>query len=109
MVVHEIYAIIYDDVVRNTIVGDYTSCNEYAKANFGETAFAIDITLIPAQTGDTYENGNFYRVINGKKKQIKPVPSDSEQIAELVASNREVTSLLEDTMTLLLELAEGQE
>ena len=109
MTAHEVFAIINGKDVMNTVVGEYTACNDYAKAMYGESAFAVEITQIPVQIGDTYEDGVFYRVIDGKKKRIDPIPTDTDNINTLMASNAEVKSLLEDTMTLLLELAEGQE
>ena len=108
MTVHTIFALIDDGEVKNIVVGEYYDCDQVAKATYGDSAFAIDITQYPVQIGDTYENGNFYRIVNGMKKKVEYIPTDSEKIDSIIISNEETLAYLEEVATLLIEIAEGQ-
>lgn len=105
MAVHTIFALINEGEVQNTVVGEYTDCDQAAKSMYGQEAFAVDVTQIPVQIGDSYD-GAFHRVVNGETITIDPIPTDSQQIAALTASNEELRAYVEQIATALLDLAE---
>ena len=109
MTVHTVFAQIFSSIVRNIVVGEYYDCDIAAKSTYGIEAFAIDVTQIPVQIDDLYEDGNFYRMVNGKKKKIEPIPTDSQKVESLMSSTQSANELLEEVATLLLELAEAAE
>ncbi len=99
MVAHLVFALINEGVVKNTVVGEYYDCDQAAKATYGNSAFAVEITQIPTQIGDTYD-GSFHRVVDGETNEIRPVPTESAQIATLTES-------LNNIELALVELYEG--
>lgn len=109
MAVHTIFAQIHRGIVKNVVVGDYYNCDIAAKQTYGIEAFAFEVTQIPVEIGDTYEQGEFYRFVNGHKKKIDPIPTDSERILALEETGDATTELLEEVATLLLEIAEASE
>lgn len=82
MIVHTIFAIISDGIIKNVSVGDYEITNYIAKASYGPDAFAVEVTQYPVQEGDLYENGNFYRVNSEtqEKTAIEMIPTDRDEI-----------------------------
>lgn len=109
MTVHTVFAQIYNGEVKNIVVGEYYYCDIAAKETYGNKAFAVDVTQIPVDIGDTYENGEFYHRENGRKKKVEPIPTDSQKIETLEETSSSVSELLEEVATLLLEIAEGTE
>lgn len=101
MVAHMIFALINEGEVKNVVVGEYYDCNEAAKATYGSNAFAIEVTQIPTQIGDTYD-GSFHRMVDGEMVDIRPVPTEAAQIASLTAS-------VENIELALVELYESEE
>ena len=101
MVAHEVYALIEGRDVMNTVVGDYYNCNEAARAEYGASAFAIEITQYPVQPGDHYLNGRFWREVDGEEIDIEPVPTEAEEITRL-------TLAMNDVELALVELYEGE-
>ena len=76
----ENYAYILDGEVKNVgcfAVGGYTEANRIAATIYGDGAFAVEVTYIPTQAGDTYNNGVFYR----GDVAIQPYPNEEEQLA----------------------------
>jgi len=100
MVVHEIYALIHEETVKNVIVGDYTTCNFIAHATFDDTAFAMEVTQYPVQEGDKYEESEFRRYAeDGTYTVIEYQPTDSQEISTLKSENAELTSTLDSILT----------
>ena len=95
MVAHEVFALIHDRDVMNIVVGDYYNCNEAAKLQYGESAFAIEITRYPVQIGDVYLNGVFSRLVDGEYVRIDPLPTEADEIAQLTAEVAELQQTLE--------------
>ena len=108
MTAWEAYAIIKDNTVQNIIVGDYYSCNNVATANYGNGSIAIEITQIPTEIGDKYEDGVFkhYNKDSHEYEVIQPLPTDKQQIDALVAENTVLNELVTDIQIALVELAE---
>lgn len=107
MVCHEVFALISDNEVKNVIVGDFYNCNEIARIEYGEDAVAVEVTQYPVQSGDSYENGNFYRIVDGKKVSIDPVPTDSQKLDMLMSDNAELSKYVELIATELLNTTGG--
>lgn len=108
MVCHEVFALISENEVKNVIVGDFYNCNKIARMDYGNEAFAIEVTQIPVQPGDIYENGLFKRGVEGKKVIIDPIPTDSQKIDMLTAENASLRAYLNDISMAVTELAEGE-
>ena len=111
MTAHMVFAIIYLGEVKNTIVGDYYNCNEIAKAEYGDNAFAVEITQIPAAIGDKYINGTFQRLNeSGQYTAIDPVPTEAQQIETLTQENASLREYVNDislTLTAFIEESEA--
>lgn len=66
---NNIYAIIFENVVKNVIIcDDYTLANALARASFGDNAFAVESSRYAVGIGDLYENGIFYRILRMVQK-----------------------------------------
>lgn len=102
MICHTAFALIAQGEVKNVIVGDFYNCNEIAKADYGNEAFAVEVTQIPVQPGDIYENGLFKRGIEGVKTIIEPIPTDREEIDNL-------TEMLNNVELAIIDLYESED
>ena len=77
---NQIFSLINEDKIKNTIVCDsYEVANQIAKITYGDNAFAVDTTLYPVNIGDDYINGLFYR----DGELIERNPTEEERITEL--------------------------
>lgn len=87
MVAQRVFAEISMEVIRNVMVcEEYELANRLARATYGNDAFAVEITDVPARIGDKYQNGYFYRVNDeGGETRILPIPSTEIQLEELRA------------------------
>ena len=76
----EDWALISEDKVKDVCcfkVGSYTEAQRVAQAIYGAEAFAVDVSYIPVQTDDTYQNGQFLR----DGKVIKAYRTEEQEIA----------------------------
>lgn len=87
MIVHQIYAEIFENEVKNIIVCDnYETANWLAKASYGEDAFAVDCLQYPCSIGDKYSNENFSKVSeDGAEIAIVQVSTTEDDVKELTA------------------------
>lgn len=110
MIVHTIFALIHENEVKNIVVGEYYDCNEVAMATYDNSAFAIEVTQIPVQIGDKFEDGSFkrYNPDLHDYEFIAPLPTDRQEIDSLVAENKSLRDLITDLQIGLVELAEEQ-
>lgn len=84
MIVHQIFAQIYEEKVQNIIVCEnYTMANWLAQQAYGEDAFAVECTQFACTIGDTYKNGVFYRVIDGQNTIIYKTPTAEDEVTIL--------------------------
>lgn len=86
MIVHQVYAQIYNETVQNVIVcPDYEMANYLARCAYGEAAFAVDCLQYPCQIGDKYIDGTFYSVDleTGNQAVIDCVPTQEQQVQQL--------------------------
>lgn len=86
MIVHQVYALIYNEKVENVCVCDnYEMANYIARATYGNEAFAVDCLQYPCAIGDFYKEGIFYRLIEetGEEFIIEYVPTQEQQVQTL--------------------------
>lgn len=103
---NNIYAIIFENVVKNVIIcDDYTLANALARASFGDNAFAVESSRYAVGIGDLYENGIFYRILeDGSKIPVRYIPTERELFEELNDKVVEIQSLLTDIYELKLSM-----
>lgn len=101
---HEVYALIFNGVVANVVVGTYTDCDAVAKATYGNNAFAVEVTYIPVQPEDTYHDGIFERTVDGSTITVTPVLSEEQQISQLLAANKAIRDELDAVSLSVLDL-----
>lgn len=108
MVSHEVYALISEGEVKNVIVGDFYNCNEIARMNYGDDAFAVEVTHIPTEIGNKYINSQFLREENGEMVVIEPTPTEEQAIQMLTAENVELREQLDNLALAFLETTKGE-
>ena len=108
MIVHTIFALIHDSEVKNVVVGEYYDCNIAAMQAYGNDAFAIEVTQIPVQINDRYQNGIFlrYNPVTAQMDVIEPIPTVEEDVTVLKAKNEVTDNSLVDIQLALTELYE---
>lgn len=86
MIVHQVFAQIFDGEIKNIIVCDnYEMANWLARASYGDEAFAVDCLQYPCEIGDKYRNGIFYQVNDGIETEIERILTVEEQLPALNA------------------------
>lgn len=86
MIVHQVFAIIYEEIVQNIIVCDnYELANQIARGTYGEEAIAVDCLQYPCMIGGLYKNGKFYDL---EGNEIAYVPTQEQQVATLQEMNK---------------------
>lgn len=84
MIIHQVFAQIYEGVINNIIVcDDYDIANWLAKAQYGDKGFAVDCYNYPCKIGDRYEGGFFYDKETDEK--LDPIITSEMQIKTLSA------------------------
>lgn len=103
---NNIYAIIFENVVKNIIVSDdYSLASALAKASYGNDAFAVDSSRYAAAIGDLYEGGKFYHILeDGTKIPVEYIPTEKEMIEDLNQKIVDIQNLLTDTYELKLSM-----
>lgn len=98
---NQIFSLIHEDKVRNTIVCDnYEIANQIARSIYGVSSFAIDTTQYPIMIGDSYIDGLFYH----DNVEIIRNPTETESISILENKQLE-TELNVDYRLSLLEIS----
>ena len=106
MIVHQVYAQIFDNTVQNIIVCDnYEMANHLARCAYGDTAFSVDCLQYPCQIGDKYIEGVFYYIDPeiGIQTEIKNIPTQEQQVQQLQASKAKLEEELTSTQLALTE------
>lgn len=108
MLVHQVYAMIYKEEVKNVFVCDnYEMANYLARATYGDDAFSVDCLQYPCQIGDKYIKNQFY-----KSDGITPVeyiPTQEQQVEKLNRENKRLQDELTNSQLALTELYERTE
>lgn len=101
MIVHEVFAQIYEGEVKNIIVCDnYPTADHLTKCIYGDTAFAVDCLQYRCVIGDLYHDNTFWRVDEetGEEIQLEYVPTQEQQVAALATENEELVLTLADVI-----------
>ncbi|WP_349944372.1 hypothetical protein ABFV83_12870 [Lacrimispora sp. BS-2] len=87
MFVHQLFAQIFEEEIKNVIVCDnYEKANWLARAAYGDKAFAVDCLQYPCEIGDKYHDGIFYHISeDGSETEIDYVPAVEQQVPTLNA------------------------
>ena len=111
------FAYILDGKVQN--VGAYYP-NEYGKASYvakaihGDDAIAVDVTYIPVDIEDEYEDGMFYRNVTHDdgtttREQVEPYQTEAGRVSELEAKGAMTTESINSIELALIELYESED
>ena len=107
MVVHTIFALIFDQIIRNVCVGDYITCNQIAHDLYGQDAFAIEVTQYPVQEGDKYIDREFRRYSSETEYDvIRAMPTEAQEIQDLDSAVSINSSDITDIQSALAEIYE---
>ncbi|MFR6220483.1 MAG: hypothetical protein ACLUKO_27840, partial [Enterocloster bolteae] len=93
MVAHTIYAIIWEDTIRNiTPCDDYELANRLARASHGNNAYAVECTQYSCKIGGRYVGGKFYE--EDGVTRVRYIPTMEQQVEQLRQENAELTIAL---------------
>lgn len=102
MVVHQVFAVINEEVIENVIVCDnYTLANDLARTVFGESAIAVECTQYCVGIGDFYKEGRFY--FKDGETIVKRQNTAEEEAAEAKEKAAMIEQQLSDTQLALAE------
>lgn len=92
MIVHQVFAQIYEGEIKNIIVCDnYELANWLTRSSYGNESLAIDCLYYPCTVGDKYHENKFYRVQeDGKEVELLALPSEEQEIQNMKKSNIEL-------------------
>lgn len=111
MIVHQIYAMIYEEEVKNVFVCDnYEMANYLARATYGDEAYSVDCLQYPCVVGDKYINNTFYKVDG--ITPVEYIPTQEQQVQKLGEENTDLqlalTEQYEENLSLHQELTNTQ-
>ena len=97
MVAHTIYAIIWENTIRNiSPCDDYELANRLARASHGNNAYAVECTQYSCEIGDKYINNAFYKADG--ITPIEYIPTQEQQVKQLQQEIAELTIALADVI-----------
>ena len=98
MVVHQVFAHILDNKIKNVIVCDnYEVANQLARSIYGQNAIAVECTQYPCGIGDFYIDNSFhYRDKDDPNKVGDPVPRKNRAEEDAFEANSKATVLQDD-------------
>ena len=98
MVVHQVFAHILDNKIKNVIVCDnYEGANQLARSIYGQNAIAVECTQYPCGIGDFYIDNSFhYRDKDDPNKVGDPVPRKNTAEEDAFEANSKATVLQDD-------------
>ena len=98
MVVHQVFAHILDNKIKNVIVCDnYEVANQLARSIYGQNAIAVECTQYPCGIGDFYiDNAFHYRDKDDPNKVGDPVPRKNTAEEDAFEANSKATVLQDD-------------
>ena len=98
MVVHQVFAHILDNKIKNVIVCDnYEVANQLARSIYGQNAIAVECTQYPCGIGDFYIDKSFhYRDKDDPNKVGDPVPRKNTAEEDAFEANSKATVLQDD-------------
>ena len=98
MVVHQVFAHILDNKIKNVIVCDnYEVANQLARSIYGQNAIAVECTQYPCGIGDFYIDNSFhYRDKDDPNKVGDPVPRKNTAEEDAFEANSKATVVQDD-------------
>ena len=99
MIVHQVFAEIFEGEVKNiTVCDNYELANYIAKATYGPEAFAVDCLQFPCKIGDKFHDKRFWRINEetNEEIEIQYVPTQEQQVQQLSAENEELMIAMAD-------------
>lgn len=95
MIVHQVFAQIKGEDIKNIIVCDnYELANQLSRMVYGDDAFAQECTLYPVSIGDKFMNRAFY--FKDGKTIVPRKASSEEQVVILENENSDLKSRIKD-------------
>lgn len=94
MIVHEVFAQIFEGEVKNIMVCEnYPMADYLTKCTYGSEAYAVDCLQYRCSVGDEYHDGFFWHVDleTGEEVQVPYAPTQEQQVSALTAENAELT------------------
>lgn len=101
MIVHEVFAQIFEGEVKNVMVCEnYPMADYLTRCTYGPEAFAVDVLQYPVGVGHKYHDGFFWSIDEETKEevQILPRPTQEQEVAALKAEKDELTIALADIL-----------
>lgn len=99
MIVHQLFAQIFENEVKNIIVCDnYELANWLSRATYGDSAYAVDCLQYPCAPGDRYHDRTFYRINRdtGEEFKLEYIPTQEQQIQQLNREKEELMIVMAD-------------
>lgn len=108
MAVHQVFAQVSGGKVENIFICDnYELANWLSRQAYGDGAVAVECSQYPCVIGDTYHDGQFWRVgEDGEETQVPYIPTPEQQVEALSAENIALQQQLTDTQLALCEVYE---
>lgn len=105
MLAHKIFALISEQVVKNTIICEqYHVADGLAKNIYSNEAFAVEVSQIPVAIGFTYVDGVF-KDSNGMV--INALPTSLERLNEIQSENEALKASQASQDELIMSLMLG--
>lgn len=101
MIVHQVFAQIYEGQVKNIIVCDnYEMANYIVRATYGDNAFAVDCLQYPCGIGHLYHDGSFWKINDdtGEEVRILPLPTQEQEVQDLKFENEQLMLAMADVI-----------
>ncbi len=104
MIVHEVFAQVVKGRIENIVICDnYPMADHLAKCIYGPEAYAVDCLQYRCIIGDLHHDNSFWRIDEetGEEVELEYVPTQEQQVQQLVAENEELATQLTDTQLAL--------
>lgn len=105
MIVHNVFAQIFEGTVQNIVVGsNYPETDYITKCIYGNDAFAVNCMQFPCAIGDKYHDGLFWTVNpeTNEEIRIEYIPTLEQQVQNLKSENNELTIVMAEMIGGLL-------
>lgn len=105
MIVHELFAQVFDGEVKNIMVCEnYPTADHLTKCIYGSEAYAVDCLQYKAQIGDKYHDGFFWYTDEetGEETKREYVPTLEQQVT---AQETQLSEMTDYQAEMLYELS----
>lgn len=101
MIVHQVFAQIFEGEVKNIFVCEnYEFANWLSRATYGDEAFAVDCLQYSCGIGDKYHDGTFWKINDETQEEtrIEYIPTQEQQVQQILTENEELTMVMADVI-----------